>query len=348
MLCILLGAVLLGAAAVTVPTLEPFLSDRALRHYRERAWTNPVVGASTYQARAERQVRRAIEFLPRYYGLASCELFLLAALALATRRTGAWPRWLCPCLTAISLVELAAFGAGLNPAIESEVQDPRSPVIARLRQLLEPDQRAIGVGEELPPNALMRFGLADARNYDSVELGRSLRWFASLYEPGSEAETSRRTITWAGVLRARERLQAACVAAVVGVDPPPAELMPGAERCGGVWIARLDAAGWAAADRESTRLRSRRGPNSIAVEAAATAADRVVIRETWDPGWKARIDGRPAPVDRHREIFIAINISEGKHFIELSYVPGEVNCGLYLSALGLVGVILALTGSGRF
>ena len=30
----------------------------------------------------------------------------------------------------------------------------------------------------------MRYGLADARNYDSVELTRSLDWFAPLYEPG--------------------------------------------------------------------------------------------------------------------------------------------------------------------
>ncbi len=56
-------------------------------------------------------------------------------------------------------------------------------MIARLRQGLPPDGRALGLGEELPPNVLMRFGLSDVRNYDSVELASSLAWFEPLYEP---------------------------------------------------------------------------------------------------------------------------------------------------------------------
>jgi hypothetical protein len=344
----LLGAVLLAAGALAVPSLEPVLKDRALGHYAAMARSDPARDASPYRSRAERQVRSAIEFLPRYYGLAACELFVLAGMALASRRTGAGSRWLCPGLMALSLVELAGFGFGLNPAIDPEVQDPGSPVIARLRQVLAPGQRVIGIGEELPPNVLMRYGLSDARNYDSIELERSLRWFAPLYEPGSEALTSRRTITWAGVARARGRLREACVAAVVGSDPPPEDLMPRAERCGKVWIAWLDAENWAGAALESTRLETRRGPNVIVIEAGASAADHVVIRETWDPGWKARIDGRPAALEPHQETFMNINIPEGEHTVELRYEPDEVKLGLIGSALGLFGVILALTGSGRF
>ena len=64
---------------------------------------------------------------------------------------------------------------GLNPAIAAEVHAFEPPVIARLRQRLPPGGRALGLGEELPPNVLMRFGLADIRNYDSVELAASLR-----------------------------------------------------------------------------------------------------------------------------------------------------------------------------
>jgi hypothetical protein len=221
-------------------------------------------------------------------------------------------------------------------------------VIARLRQVLAPGQRVIGIGEELPPNVLMRYGLSDARNYDSIELERSLRWFAPLYEPGSEALTSRRTITWEGIARARDRLRAACVAAVVGPDPPSEELMPRSERSDEVWIAWLDAEGWAGAGLGSTRLETRRGPSAIIIEADASTADQVVIRETWDPGWRARIDGRPAAIEPHQETFMKINISEGEHIVELRYEPDEVKLGLVGSALGLLGVILALTGSGRF
>ena len=35
-------------------------------------------------------------------------------------------------------------------------------------------------GAELPPNVLMRYGLRDARNYDSVETRRNLDWLRPL------------------------------------------------------------------------------------------------------------------------------------------------------------------------
>ena len=49
----------------------------------------------------------------------------------------------------------------------------------------------------------MRYGLADARNYDSIESSRSLDWFEPLYEPepGRASRSSRRTIRWEGVVR---------------------------------------------------------------------------------------------------------------------------------------------------
>ena len=114
------------------------------------------------------------------------------------------------------MAELAGFGIELNPAIDAATDRLEPPVIARLRLGLKPGERALGIGEELPPNVLMRYGLSDPRNYDSVELARSLRWFETLYEPGEAAQTSRRQISWEGVLRARQRLREASVAAVVG------------------------------------------------------------------------------------------------------------------------------------
>src|SRR5206468_4197577 len=87
------------------------------------------------------------------------------------------------------------------------------------------------------------YGLGDVRNYDSVELARSLAWFAPLYEPDEQAAaaatTSRRTITWDGVLRARERLREAAVRAVVGPTPPPPGRFARVDRVGDVWPWRV-------------------------------------------------------------------------------------------------------------
>ena len=117
--------------------------------------------------------------------------------------------------------------------------------------------RILGLGAELPPNSLMRYGLMDIRNYDSVELARSLAWFSPLYGPGPGARSSRRTATWAGVIRARDRLEAAGVVAVVGPTPPPPGAFSRADRVGEVWVARLAGAGLA-------RLESGRGIARVA------------------------------------------------------------------------------------
>ncbi len=149
---------------------------------------------------------------------------------------------------------------GLNPAIDPQVQRFEPPVIARLRSGLEPGERALGIGQELPPNVLMRFGLADPRNYDSVELARSLRWFAPLFEPGTETFSSRSQITWQSVDRARDRLEDSCVKAVVGTSPPPTDRFAKVERSGEVWIAWLNPPGWVTSLAGATPVAIEREP----------------------------------------------------------------------------------------
>ncbi len=134
--------------------------------------------------------------MPRVYGLAAAELGILAALAVFVRRTGRCPGWMPPALLGMTLVELGLFGFGLNPAIAPALHEFEPPAIARLRQGLPPEGRALGLGEELPPGVLMRFGLSDPRNYDSVELAISLAWFDPIYEDSGSDRSSRRDLTW--------------------------------------------------------------------------------------------------------------------------------------------------------
>jgi hypothetical protein len=344
----ILGGMMAGSIAVSAPALKPLLEDRARRHYESAARLSPAVAPDLARRRAERQVRSALEFVPRYYGLAACEFLVLAALAAAVRRGFSGQRWLCAGLLSLTLAELASFGMELNPAVDLAIERFEPPVIARLRLGLRPGERALGIGEELPPNVLMRFELGDPRNYDSVELARSLRWFDPLYEPGEAAQTSRRQVTWDGVLRSRQRLREAAVGAVVGSAPPPAGQFDRVEQAGNVWIAWLDTPGWVSATSGTTRLAASRGPNTISVDAHATAADRLIIREMWDPGWTALVDGKPTAVEREHDTFLAVAIPPGEHRLELAYQPAEVKWGLALSALGGCGAILALTRFSRF
>ncbi len=237
----------LGALAVSagVARIEPRLRARAQGHYAKAAARTPGADLAVYRGRAERQVRRTLAFFPRYFAVLAAHLVVLAVLAESWRRGRIAGRVVRPVLMGLTMLDLFGFGFGLNPAIEPRDDHPESPVIASLRREVGPDGRVLGIGEELPPNTLMRHGLSDVRNYDSIELSRSLAWFASLYEPGPEPRSSRRAITWSGVLRARGRLRAASVAAVVAATPPPPGAFARVDRVGAAWVARLDGAPWA-------------------------------------------------------------------------------------------------------
>ena len=216
----LFGAVGLAVAAGSIGTLEGRLRERAVAHYQDAAAATAGAAGQVYRERAERQVRQVLTFVPRYYGLVSCEIALLAALAWRLRRRGASTRWIRPAVFGLVLIDLAGLGFGVNGAIAAEERAFEPPVIARLRQQMKPGGRALGLGEEIPPNVLMRFGLRDIRNYDSIELARSQRFFAPLYDRSGPI-TSRSEITWERVVANLELLRESGVDAVVAASAPP-------------------------------------------------------------------------------------------------------------------------------
>jgi hypothetical protein len=344
----MLGSWSLGLLAGLAPSCEPALRARALEHYRRSAAATPGADPALYRQRAGRQVCEALDFLPRYYGLVAAELGGLAALALALRRAGPGAVVVPAALLALTLAELGGFGFGLNPAIPPELDGLEPPVIARLRRGLPPSARALGLGAELPPNVLMRFGLADPRNYDSIELAGSLAWLEPLYEPSGSARSSRRAVTWSTALGARDRLEDSGVAALVAASPPPAGAFDRVDRVGPVWIAWLDPRPWATAESPAAAVAWERQPGRAGLRLRAPVPTRLVVRESWDPGWRARIDGRPAPVAPTRAGFLAVTAPSGYHNIIVEYDPVEVRIGLAITAGSLLAVILILTGNRPF
>src|SRR5262249_19716442 len=154
---------------------------------------------SAFRARALRQVRQTLTFVPRYLAISAAHVLGLAALVTAVRGE----RIALPAarfaVSAMVMLDLLGFAGGLNPAIARAEDRPAGAVIAELKRRTDASMRILPLGAELPPNSLMRYGLCDPRNYDSIELTRSLDWFAPLYEPTSDARTSRRDVSWAGV-----------------------------------------------------------------------------------------------------------------------------------------------------
>jgi hypothetical protein len=101
---------------------------------------------------------------------------------------------------------------------------------------------------------------------------------------------------------------------------PRAWLEPACERAGSVeWL-----------ERRLDRVRLR-------VEAGCRT--RVVMADPAYPGWRARVDGRSAPVEVVERSLRAVAVEAGSHVVELAYRPASVYLG---AALSVTGLLLAL------
>jgi hypothetical protein len=85
-----------------------------------------------------------------------------------------------------------------------------------------------------------------------------------------------------------------------------------------------------------------RGMDRLSVAAELNRDGYVVLVEAYEPGWRATLDGRPAPVLRANVLFRAVPVPAGAHRLELRYRPGSALAGSVVSAAGLVACALLL------
>jgi hypothetical protein len=97
----------------------------------------------------------------------------------------------------------------------------------------------------------------------------------------------------------------------------------------------------------ASRVR-RLAPDRLTLDVEASSPGFVVLADAFDPGWRALVDGRPAPVHRANVAFRAVAVPGGRHVVEMSYRPRSAARGLTLSGAGLVAMLaVALTGRAR-
>ncbi|MHB8834637.1 MAG: YfhO family protein [Candidatus Methylomirabilia bacterium] len=73
----------------------------------------------------------------------------------------------------------------------------------------------------------------------------------------------------------------------------------------------------------------------ISVDADLAANGWLVVSNTFHPGWRAVVDGRPAGVQRANGNFCAVPLEAGKHRVELSFVSISRRWGLAFTLAGL-------------
>jgi hypothetical protein len=91
-----------------------------------------------------------------------------------------------------------------------------------------------------------------------------------------------------------------------------------------------------------------RRPERVRIEAEATGPAWLVVNDSWDPGWKAWIDGTPAPILRTDVLVRGVPFPEGRHVLEMRYEPWEARAGAWVALAGVVGATgLAIVGLVR-
>jgi len=79
-------------------------------------------------------------------------------------------------------------------------------------------------------------------------------------------------------------------------------------------------------------------PDRVRVEAVLSQPGYVVLVDTFDPGWKATVDGRATPVLRANVAFRAVPVAAGRHEVMLLYRPASVFWGLGISLATLLSL----------
>jgi hypothetical protein len=72
-----------------------------------------------------------------------------------------------------------------------------------------------------------------------------------------------------------------------------------------------------------------------------------VFVEQYHPGWRAKVDGRPAPIVRANLLVRAVPLPAGLHRIELEYHSPGIRLAVLLSMLGLFGLTMMVARAAR-
>ncbi|MFO0890810.1 MAG: YfhO family protein [Isosphaeraceae bacterium] len=82
-------------------------------------------------------------------------------------------------------------------------------------------------------------------------------------------------------------------------------------------------------------------PEHVVVETESAGSSYLLLADTFDPGWSATLDGKPAPIRPAYAAFRAVALPPGRHTVAFSYQPAGFMLGLAITGVGvLLGLIL--------
>lgn len=287
----------------------------------------------------------------------------------------------------IVTADLFAFGAPFNPAADPALIRVRTPELEALAQVREPyrfvsygrpdEPRRPAFRDRMSPNLPSVFGIPDWNGSDSFFPRRYLETMRAVSPQAMQASFADPGAPAFRALSARYLLRPG--------DPPPGfRAVAGAlwENPAALPYARVHSnvryfsdraevlaalptmdprealvsvpeMTWAEIDRgdgipDPLPLAARRaGPSRIVLEGSTRNRGLAVVAEAYQPGWRATVDGKPAPVISVNHLIMGVPVPPGTSRIELRYEPSTVRCGLFVSLLTLAALVGAAVSKWR-
>lgn len=78
----------------------------------------------------------------------------------------------------------------------------------------------------------------------------------------------------------------------------------------------------------------------VRIDATASGPGLLVLTDTWFPGWKVTVDGRPAALLRVDYLLRGVQLPPGRHVVEMHYRPSGWRIGQIVSLVSLVALLV--------
>jgi hypothetical protein len=86
-------------------------------------------------------------------------------------------------------------------------------------------------------------------------------------------------------------------------------------------------------------------PDRLAIRADMSCGGMIILSDAYYPGWRARVDHRPAEIYAANGAMRGVLVPPGSHTVTMRYRPVSVYAGAGLSLIGL-GLALGVVGAG--
>jgi hypothetical protein len=263
-------------------------------------------------------------------------LVMAASLLIAARaRARLGPTPFAVAAVVVALADLFLFGVRLNPYLPAGMAYPQTDSTQWL-QANTGHYRFTSLATHgldwMPHNAPMVFGLRDIHGSDSLRVRSS---FELVSPPGAnQAEyppPDSPLMDALGVryLMTRRELSGKWKLAHDSEAPiyentgawPRAYFMPEGGGARGVVEFERDEA------------------DGVALRVDAIRDGQVRLTDSYYPGWRVWVDGKPAEIERVEGAFRGVRVTAGKHRIEMRYEPGSYRVGMFVSLVALALVV---------